>query len=488
MTTLENIEMGKTANGVVNINGAIVKCKGWFGVRHVQVFLAFYLMFIAYGLRVNLSVGIVAMTDPTASPNKDIPTFPNWTDKSVILSSFFWGYLPPQAFAGQLAKKYGPKWFLISAMLICCLFTYLLPITAIQYGSYGVMFCRIMQGVGQGFVYPMIHDILSKWVPACERSRLGTYVYAGGACGTVVSMLVTGFLSASWWGWPSVFYLYGTLSLIWILLMVKFGCNNPDVHKKIKEEERLYISNGSARSDGEECPTPWKEIFTSAPVWSLIIVHCGQNWGFWTLMTELPSYISGVMKFNIKSNSLLSALPYFTLWVLSFIFSAFADYLINRKITSIGVTRKLLNSIGLFIPAAALIALGFMTVEQKKLAVFLLVTAVGTNAAIYSGFNINHIDIAPNHSGVLMGITNGASNICALIAPLFVHVIVTDHSDVMQWRTVFIFTAALYVITNCVFLIFGTGKLQDWNEPKQKRNGSVKLPPNGTIESPVKNC
>lgn len=45
-------------------------------------------------------------------------------------------------------------------------------------------------------------------------------------------------------------------------------------------------------------------------------------------------------------NSLLSALPYFTLWVLSFLFSACADYLINHKVTSIGVTRKLLNSIG----------------------------------------------------------------------------------------------------------------------------------------------
>lgn len=71
-----------------------------------------------------------------------------------------------------------------------------------------------------------------------------------------------------------------------------------------------------------------------------------------------------------------------------------------------------------------------MTLEQKHLAVFLLVTAVGTNAAIYSGFNINHIDISPNHSGVLMGITNGASNVCALIAPLFVQVIVTDHVSI----------------------------------------------------------
>ncbi|KAK9887961.1 hypothetical protein WA026_000255 [Henosepilachna vigintioctopunctata] len=489
MSSRDNIELNNVRNGMKDKHDDIlVEESGWFGVRHIQVFLAFYLMFIAYGLRVNLSVGIVAMTDPKASPNPEIPTFPEWKDTSVILSSFFWGYLPPQAFAGQLAKKYGPKWFLVSAMLICCLFTYLLPVLASKYGSAGVMFCRIMQGVGQGFVYPMIHDLLSKWVPPSERSRMGTYVYAGGSLGTVVSMLLTGILSGSWWGWPSLFYTYGTITLIWILLMAYFGSNDPSEHKFIKEEEKLYIEKGSARTIGEKCPTPWKDIFTSWPVWSLIVVHCGQNWGFWTLMTEIPSYISGVMEYEIESNSYLSGLPYFTLWVLSFIFSAIADFLINHKITSIGATRKILNSIGLFVPAASLIALGFMTKEKKEAAIALLTIAVGTNAAIYSGFNINHIDIAPNHSGILMAISNGASNVCALIAPLFVQVVVTDQKDATQWRIVFMFTASLYVVTNCVFLIFGTGELQDWNEPKHKRKANdmtaqITAPPQPTIKT-----
>lgn len=39
-----------------------------FGARHVQVVLLFFLVGIAYFLRVNLSVGIVAMTDPTVNP------------------------------------------------------------------------------------------------------------------------------------------------------------------------------------------------------------------------------------------------------------------------------------------------------------------------------------------------------------------------------------------------------------------------------------
>lgn len=45
--------------------------------------------------------------------------------------------------------------------------------------------------------------------------------------------------------------------------------------------------------------TPWKAIFTSVPMWALIIVHCGQNWGYWTLITELPTYMNDVLEYNL---------------------------------------------------------------------------------------------------------------------------------------------------------------------------------------------
>lgn len=48
---------------------------------------------------------------------------------------------------------------------------------------------------------------------------------------------------------------------------------------------------------------PWKAIFTSVPMWALIIVHCGQNWGYWTLITELPTYMNDILKFNLKEVS-----------------------------------------------------------------------------------------------------------------------------------------------------------------------------------------
>lgn len=53
----------------------------------------------------------------------------------------------------------------------------------------------------------------------------------------------------------------------------------------------------------QQIVTPWKSIFTSTPFYALLITHCGENWGFWTLLTEIPSYMSSVLKFDIESVS-----------------------------------------------------------------------------------------------------------------------------------------------------------------------------------------
>lgn len=34
-------------------------------------------------------------------------------------------------------------------------------------------------GLTQGLLYPSIHGVLGHWAPTAERSRIGTFVYAG---------------------------------------------------------------------------------------------------------------------------------------------------------------------------------------------------------------------------------------------------------------------------------------------------------------------
>ena len=48
---------------------------------------------------------------------------------------------------------------------------------------------------------------------------------------------------------------------------------------------------------------PWKAIFTSLPVWAIVVAHFSENWGFYTLLTELPSFLKHRLNFDLSKVS-----------------------------------------------------------------------------------------------------------------------------------------------------------------------------------------
>lgn len=142
-----------------------------FGFRHVQVVLIFLCLTITYAERVNMSVAIVAMTDKNTNP--DFPEY-SWgeREKSLVLSSFFWGYVVTQIPGGQLAKKVGGKVMLLVAILLCSLLNLLTPKFA-EFGDWpAVAALRVVQGLCQGVIFPSTHTLLAKWAPPSERGEL----------------------------------------------------------------------------------------------------------------------------------------------------------------------------------------------------------------------------------------------------------------------------------------------------------------------------
>ncbi|KAK9887949.1 hypothetical protein WA026_000247 [Henosepilachna vigintioctopunctata] len=458
------------------------------GQRHIQIVMLFFAGFIAYGIRAVMSVGIVAMTSENP-PDDSIPTYPEWEGEGQILSSFFWGYIILQVVAGQIAEKYGPKKFLAGALTLASLLNCFIPLTAAKFGKTGVIINRAAQGLCQGFLYPSTHYILSKWTPLKERSRIAGFVYFGGQFGTAVSMVITGAISDTKLGWPYVFYLYGIFGFVWAAFYTWLGCNSPAEHKSISFEERKYIEQTTEITNVEEnkMPTPWKDIFTSLPFWAVIISHFGNNWGFWTLLTEMPSFMSKVLNYDISKEGNLSALPYFFFTLLAIIISPLSDAIISRNILSLQKTRKLFNSFGFLGPALFLTILCFVSTENKTIHVVLLILAVSTNSGMLAGFNVNHIDISPKFSGTLMGITNTFANVGSIIGPLVVDIIVTDKTDESLWRIIFLLSAGIYIFATVFFLIFGSGEIQSWNFPKvnNKRSTPAVSPHPSTSNMPA---
>lgn len=170
--------------------------------------------------------------------------------------------------------------------------------------------------------------------------------------------------------------------------------------------------------------TPWKSIFTSLPVWATTVAHAGHNWGFWLLLTEMPTFIHTVLKFDIKDDGMLSSLPYLAMFLLQIPVSLAADFLNVRGATTLTASRKAWNTVAMWGGAVGLVALSFVEDTRWTIAVYVFIVAIGCTSN--AGFNINHMDLSPNYAGLLMGITNTAAASGGVIAPLYVGFVVDD--------------------------------------------------------------
>jgi len=81
------------------------------------------------------------------------------------------------------------------------------------------------------------------------------------------------------------------------------------------------------------------------------------------------------------------------------------------------ITFRVGGCAGMFGAGVFLIGLSYLDCTQTALAVVLLVLAVSMSGFVYSGYFVNHMDIAPQYAGTLMGISNGIAAISGFIAP-----------------------------------------------------------------------
>jgi len=439
--------------------------------------------FNMYALRVNLSVAIVEMVNSTANhknssvdatcpvdspsnitPAKDISEGEfNWEPwkQSIILGSFFYGYIVTQIPGGILATKFGGKSIFGLGALCTSLFTLLTPLAA-KIDWKALVAVRIVEGLGEGVTFPAMTAMFSKWAPPLERSRLSTIAFSGAQVGTIIGLPLAGLL-CRYVSWDSVFYLYGTAGIIWFVLWMVFVSDSPEQHKRISGEEREYIVTMLEKERGGQAgvSTPWCHIWASPSLWAIVMAHTAQNWFFYTLLTETPTFLSQILHFDIKQNGFLSALPYLLQWILIILSGLLADFMIQKKF-SVTVVRKFMATWGYGLPALCLIMLAYVGCN-KVLAVCLLVGATGFSGFNYSSYNCNHLDIAPQYAGILMGISNCFATIPGFAGPAVVGLFAeNDFVTLLGWQHVFIISGCVAAFGLVFYLIFGTGQVQPW--------------------------
>ncbi|KAE8282262.1 Sialin H(+)/nitrate cotransporter H(+)/sialic acid cotransporter [Larimichthys crocea] len=455
--------------------------------------LMFFGFSVVYGLRVNLSVAMVAMvndTDPQPAPNSSIyktcplppgtdntsdafrqpegiPQYP-WDSETQgwLLGAFFFGYLCTQIPGGYLSGHYGGSIFLGLGVLCTAVLTLLTPLAA-QLGSGWLFALRALEGFGEGVTFPAMMAMWARWAPPLERSRLMTLSGSGANFGAFLALPLTGFICQTL-GWPAVFYICGGAGCLWALFWFLFVSDDPRTHRRISEEERDYIINSlGPQGTGHGWSVPILSMLLSVPLWAIIVTQMCSNWSYYTLLTSLPTYMNKIMHFDLKSNGFLSALPYLGAWLFSTLSGVVADLLIERKVFSVTAVRKIFTLTGLLPGSACLVAVGYAGCSHILTVIFLTLTStIGGVSA--SGVFINQIDIAPRYAGFLLGITNTFGTIPGVVAPIVTGYFTEDHT-LAGWRKVFWVAAGINVGGALFYTIFGSGKIQPWALTEEER-------------------
>ncbi|XP_071356297.1 sialin isoform X1 [Trachinotus anak] len=448
---------------------------------------------VVYGLRVNLSVAMVAMvntTDPQPAQNSTfihacpLPPGTENTSKTFLqpegtpqyawnsetqgwlLGAFFFGYLTTQIPGGYLAGHYGGRLFLGLGVLGTAALTLLTPLAA-QFGSRWLFALRALEGFGEGVTFPAMMAMWARWAPPMERSRLMTLSGSGASFGTFLALPLTGFICQTL-GWPAVFYLCGGAGCLWAVFWFIFVSDDPRTHRGISKEERDYIINSiGPQGTGHGWSVPLLPMLLSVPLWAIIITQMCSNWAFYTLLTSLPTYMNDILHFDLQSNGFLSALPYLGSWLSSTLSGVVADSLIERRVFSVTVVRKIFTLTGMLLPAAFLVAVSYAGCSHILTVTFLTLssTAGGTSSA---GVFMNQIDIAPRYAGFLLGITNTFGTIPGVMAPIATGYFTEDRT-LQGWRTVFWVAAGINAGGALFFTIFGSGKIQPWAVTEEER-------------------
>ncbi|KAK6636256.1 hypothetical protein RUM43_009915 [Polyplax serrata] len=394
----------------------------------------------------------------------------NWSVgvESAVDSSFFWGYLITQVPGGFLASKYPANRIFGTAIATSSFLNLLVP-GAISIHPTITILVRICQGLVEGVTYPACHGIWRFWAPPLERSRLATLAFSGSYAGVVLGMPLSGLLIGGI-GWQAPFYFYGVVGLLWYMFWLWLTFEKPCKHPTISAKELYYIEQSLGSSTQVAMPTiattPWRDFFTSTPVYAIIIANFCRSWNFYLLVLFQAKYLQTCFNFKIEETGFVGALPHLLMTTIVPLGGLLADNVRKKGILTTTAVRKIFNCGGF-----GMEALFFVVVAYAKTAVAATVAltfGVAFSGFAISGFNVNHLDIAPRYASILMGMSNGIGTIAGLICPIAIDNI-TKHHDCPSWKTVFILAASVHFVGVTFYAIFASGELQPWAEPSPEQ-------------------
>ena len=396
------------------------------------LFLISVMYLICYMDRSNISVAAPEITKEFGLSK---------TTMALVLSAFAWAYAIGQVPAGWLGDRFGPKkvlgaimtWWSVAAAL-----------TGAALGVTTLFGARFLLGLGEAGAFPVASRGMQLWFAKSERGRIQGITHFFSRFAVAITPFIAGSILLAF-GWRAIFYIFGSLGVIWSVAFFAIYTNRPEEHKSVNTAELAEIRgrnpDGTMKTLDARTrkATPWGKILGSPNMWFIMLAYGCFFYGTYFFLSWYPTYLREYRHLTLQALGLMGSLPLFAGMIGDVAGGSLTDFLYkktgNAKLARRVVAAPAFVLSGAFLIPAATTSSAWASIGFLAASFFFLEWVIGPAWAV-------PMDVGGEFSGTVTGLMNMAGALGASLTPL----VYGSLFDKGYWVLPFVVNAGVMVV------------------------------------------
>jgi len=363
--------------------------------RWVVLFLISLMYLICYMDRSNISV---------AQPEIAKQFGLSKSAMGLVLAAFTWAYALGQVPAGWFGDRFGPKRVLTVIMTLW-------SATAVMTGAalgFGSLFgARFSLGLSEAGAFPVASRGMQLWFPRVERGRIQGTTHFFSRFAVAVTPFIAGSILLAF-GWRAIFYIFGSLGIVWAMGFNLFYRNLPEDHKGVNRAELARIRgvnpDGTIKQPSvTQLATPWRRILLSPNMWFISLGYFCFFFGTNFYLTWYPTYLREHLHMSIRSLGIWGSVPLFAGMAGDIVGGSISD-MIFKTTGKAKLARRVVAAPG-FILASAFVIPAALTPNTFRSILFLAASFFFLEWVIGPAWAVP-MDVGGQFSGTVTGVMN----------------------------------------------------------------------------------
>jgi ACS family glucarate transporter-like MFS transporter len=166
---------------------------------------------------------------------------------------------------------------------------------------------RFLFGMGAAGAYPNASGVISRWFPKREHALAQGFLWSAGRLGGALAPLILVPLAARF-GWRSIFWLLGTVGVLWSIAWWTWFRDEPEELPDITTTELNEIGNVEAGS--AHTHIPWRRLLQLPHLWLIVFAYFCYAFGSWFYFGWFTTWLVQGAGFSVAQMGVFASFPF----------------------------------------------------------------------------------------------------------------------------------------------------------------------------------